>query len=194
MKRTISIIGLLTMVVALPAMGLAQVDNFGTADTLFAEVAKVNDLTWSITVSYTNDEWVEALSIPLKIDGGAVPVVGDSAVYTGGRVEDFNFKGFRADTAVQCVTMGMVANMGPTKYVLEPGSGRIVTVFVSSPKGMPIEKLTVDTTTTHPNNSLMVMAKKIQPGTKSGDPSDTIPLERFKELEITPVFVVRQAK
>ena len=105
--------------------------------------------------------------------------------------DNFTLKAFRPDTAIQCVTLGMVANLGPTKNSLLPGSGRLVTVFVSSLEDKPIEKLTVDTTTTHPNNSLMVVANRAVWGEHS---LDTITVEKRKELEIRPYFIVRQAK
>ena len=190
MKPRTLTVGLLMALLVLPALSLAQVDKFGKADTLYADVTRIDDNNWKVEISLTNDQYVEALSVPLRLSAGTNRIVGDSAVYTGGRVEDFDFKGFRADTAVQCVTLGMMANLGPSMHMLGPGSGRLVTVFVSSLDNKPIEKLVVDTTTTRPNNSLMIMARRIQPG----DPPDTIPRERFIELQILPAFAVREQK
>jgi hypothetical protein len=82
----------------------------------------------------------------------------------------------------------MIANLGPTQIYLNPGNGRLVTIFVSSIDKEPIEKLKVDTTTTQPNNSLMAMASRIQ----RGEIIDTIPFERRKDMEIIPAFVIRQ--
>ena len=171
----------------LPAVVLAQVDRFGELDSIFIDVAKINDHNWSITVSFRNDEWVDALSVPLKLRAGRTKVLGDSAVYSGGRIEHFDFKGFRADTAIQCVTMGMLANLSTKQQTLNPGEGRLVTVFVSSQDGSPIEKLVVDTTSTPPNNSLAVIARRIQPS----DTPDTIPFDRFSELQIVPGVEIR---
>jgi len=169
----------------------AQTDLFGKIDTVYADVAKIDDHTWSVTVSMTNDESVIGLSIPFKLSAGTNRVVGDSAVYTGGRVEHFAYKGFRADTAVQCVTMGLVANMGPTQLELPAGSGRLVTFFVSSLDKKPSPDLKIDTTTTHPSNELMAVANMVQ---KIGDKVDSIPAERLNEVEIRPAFVVRKAE
>jgi len=173
-----------------PVLATAQTDYFGKIDTVYVEIENINDLNWSVTVSYTNDQPVVGLSIPLRLGAGDNRIVGDSAVYTGGRVEHFAYKGFRADTAIQCVTMGMVANLGPTRHKLDPGSGRLVTFFVSSLDDKPITNLLVDTTTTHPENSLMTVADRIQP-TEHG--VDTIVGERIKELQIVPSFVVRKS-
>lgn len=168
----------------------AQVDHFGKIDTIYADVAQIDDLNWTITVSYTNDETVDGMSIPLQMKAGLTRIVADSAVYTGGRVESFAYKGFRPDSAIQCVMLGMIANLGPTQNQLRPGSGRLVTVFVSSPDKKPIEDLKVDTTTLHPSNSLLVVADRTQL-----DPdADTVPVHISKKLEIIPAFVARYEK
>jgi len=184
---------LLATLLLLPALAVAEepgpVDLFGHRDTVYADLARVNETTWTLTVSLVNDEWLQALSLPFEFHSGKVKVVADSAVYTGGRVDHWDFKGFRADTAIQCVTMGLLANMGPSEKHLQPDYGRLVTVFISSLNGEPIEKLGVDTTTTHPSNSLMMVAYKIQ----YTDPPDTIPADRAEDLTIYPAFVVRQS-
>lgn len=179
-KKTILILSLLL----LPMFASAQVDEFGKTDTLYAELAKIDDFNWSITVSYTNDQPVVGFAVPFRMTAGSNRIVADSAIYTGGRVENFAFKTSRADTAIQCVTLGMVANLGPTHNFLAPGSGRLVTVFVSSLDQKPIENLTIDTTTTSPNNSLMIIADLIQ-GT------DTLGFEDKEKLKIFPVFIVK---
>lgn len=160
-------------------------DNFGKPDTLFADLARLSDFSWTITISYTNDEAVVGLSIPFKMTAGRNLIVADSAIYAGGRVEHFAYPGFRCDTAIQCVTLGMIANLGPTRHRLEPGSGRLVTVYVSSLEDKPIENLIVDTTTTYPNNSLLVIVDSLQ-----GNPPDTVRVEISKR-ELIPVWVVR---
>ena len=134
----------------MPVMAAAQIDNFGTTDTLYAELARINESNWSITLSFSNDEWIEALSLPFFIEAGETKIVADSAVYTGGRVESFDYKGFRADSAIQCFTLGLMANMGPLQNGLAPGSGRLATVFISSIEDEPIKSLTIDSTTTPP--------------------------------------------
>lgn len=167
-------------------------DLFGNLDTVYADVDKVNEKVWRITVSVANDQDIEGLSVPLRYSAGDNnKVVADSAVYTGGRVDDFDLKAFRCDTAIQAVTLGMVANLGPTKKKLAPGHGRLVSVFISSLDDKPIEKLTVDTTTTHPNNFLMIVASRSNWGEHK---LDTIPIEKRKELEIYPAFEARKVE
>ena len=166
----------------------AQSDPFGALDTLFAGADQIDDENWMVTLSLFNDEKIVALSIPLKFDAGPNNhVVVDSVVYTGGRAEHFTFKVFRADTTAQSVTMGLIANMGPTDKTLHPGNGRIASVFVSSLEGVFISSLEVDTTTTSPSNSLMAVADRIQ----GGNYPDTI--SSFgNSREIRPVFIIRQ--
>lgn len=174
----------------LPAVASAQIDQFGAVDTIFAELSKIDDFNWSITVKYSNDENVIGMSVPFKFSAGTNRIVGDSAIYTGGRVEHWTVKTFRPDTSIQCVTMGMIANLGPTNKTLEAGKGRLVTIFVSSLDHQPIDKLMVDTTTTSPNNSLMIIADRFQ----GGEHPDTIPINERERLEIKPHFVVIQPK
>ncbi|MFQ5499514.1 MAG: hypothetical protein ACE5FH_07565 [Candidatus Zixiibacteriota bacterium] len=190
MKKSLMLLALIALI---PAVVDAQVDMLGKTDTVYADVARIDDYHWSITVSMTNDEAIVGLSLPFKMQAGNTKIVGDSAIYTGGRVEHFTYKGFRADTAVQCVMMGLVANMGPTDKRLDPGTGRLVTLFVSSIDKEPIKQLIIDTATVYPQNSLMAVAGAIQ---AAGDDSvpDTIPGDNRKIRQIIPAFVVRYAK
>jgi hypothetical protein len=188
MKLTAKLLTLLIILAVAPGAVFSQVDKFGKVDTVYADIAKISDAIWTVTISYTNDESVVALSVPLKLTAGLNKIVADSAVYTGGRVEKWDIKAFRCDTAIQCVTLGMLADLGPRKKFLTPGSGRLVTLFVSSIEDKPIEKLAVDTTTTNPTNSLECVADFIQ-----GTPPDTTRVERPKR-EIRPAFVVRYTK
>ena len=182
----------LTLVIlsVMSAAGFAQVDFMGKTDTVFADLTKITDDSWSITINVTNDENILGLSVPLKLSGANVKVVADSASYSGGRVENFAYKGFRPDTAIQCVMLGMIANLGPSENKLAPGAGRIVTIFVSSLKGEKIEKLSVDTTTLSPDNSLMLVADAADLDAET----DTIPKHLDKRLEIYPAFVSRVIK
>ncbi|MBD3332766.1 hypothetical protein GF356_07940 [candidate division GN15 bacterium] len=186
-SRRYLIISLFVLLIS-PVLGHAQTDYFGKIDTVFADIEKIDNQNWSVTISYSNDQPVVGLSIPLRLAAGENRIVGDSAIYTGGRVEHFDYKGFRADTAIQCVTMGMIANMGPEHKSLDAGFGRLVTFFVSSLDDKPIAELLIDTTTTHPSNSLMTVADRYQP---TDDGIDTIVGERLSELSIKPAFVIR---
>ena len=40
----------------LAGVASAQIDNYGKTDTIYADVEKLNDQTWTITISLTNDE------------------------------------------------------------------------------------------------------------------------------------------
>jgi hypothetical protein len=183
--------GALVFLVILGAVSIVQagpIDKFGKADTVYCDLAKLNPTCWTITVSCTNDESIAALAVPLKLTAGLNRIVADSAVFTGGRCEKFAIQRFRADTAIQCALIGLIANFGPSKNQLAPGTGRLATIYVSSLEDKPIEKLAVDTTTMNPNNSLMAVAEPLQ-----GVPPDTVRVDR-KDVEIVPVFVIREPK
>jgi len=190
MNRQLIQLLVLGAILMVPAMAWSQTDPFGKVDTMYAELAKVDSGLWTITVAYTNDEPVVGLSVPLKYSAKDVRLIADSAIYAGGRVRaaNFSYLGFRVDTAIQCLTLGMIANLGPTHNRLEPGSGRLVTIYLSSVDSKPVTKLAVDTTTTHPSNSLLVVTDSV-----IGTPPDTVKVE-FNKRSVVPAFVVRQAK
>jgi len=186
MKLTAKGFAIFLMVLTLPALSIAQTDPFGDVDTIYADLAKIDDFNWSVTINYFNDEDVEGLSIPLKMSAGQNRIIADSAIYTGGRVENFDFTGFRPDTATQCVMLGIMANLGAVTKYLPPGNGRLVTIFVSSAETKPIENLVIDTTTLMPSNSLLVVANRSQ---HQGDKVDSI--TDISSLNIIPAFKVK---
>jgi hypothetical protein len=175
----------LTCLAALPLAVQAQQDRFGAPDTVYADVTRINDFTMTVTISYFNDENVVGLQIPFKMDAGLNKIVADSAVFTGGRITEakWAYPGFRADSAIQCVTLGMIANIGPSDNKLTPGNGRLATVFVSSLEQKKIEKLTIDSTTVSRGVSLLAVADMYQG-------KDTLNLD-MTERHIKPVWVVR---
>jgi len=179
---------MLTFIICFPLAALAQVDSLGKMDTLYADIAKIDDYNWSVTFTLANDEQIIGLSLPFKMTAGLNRIVADSIVYAKGKVDHFDYKNLKVDTAIQCATIGLIANLGPTRNQLAPGNEPFATVYVSSLEDKPIEKLTIDTTTTHPNNSLMAIADQTQ-----GIPPDTVRVETSKTT-IIPVFVVREPK
>ncbi len=187
MKNIAKAFTCLACLALLPIAAQAQDDPFGVPDTVWADVARIDDFTMSITISLFNDEFVVGLAVPLKFDAGVNKIVADSAVYTGGRVAEaeWAYPGFRPDTAIQCVTLGMIANIGPTDHRLYPGKGRVATIFVSSLEGKKIENFTVDTTTTAPSNQLMAVSHRYQ-----GEPPDTVAVD-ITGRTIFPQWVVR---
>jgi hypothetical protein len=187
MKPIAKALTCLVCLAVLPLAAGAQSDPFGAIDTVYADIAQVDENTWTVTISYFNDEDVVGLAVPFKMDAGTNQIVADSAVYTGGRVTEAEwvYPGFRPDTSSQSVTLGMIANLGPTNHKLTPGNGRIVTVYISSLEDKPIEKLSIDTTTTHPGNTLMAILDLVQ-----GEAPDTVRIE-VAERNIKPAWVVR---
>ena len=165
-----------------------QPDRVGKPDTLYAEIGSVNPNTWTITISVANDEPIVALSVPLRMTAGLNKIVADSAIFTGGRIATFAQKFFRADTAIQCVLIGGIANMGGPRVQMTAGTGRVATIFVSSLEKKPIEKLSVDTTTVNPSNSLQMVSDSML-----GASPDSPKIDR-KDWLIVPVFVVRESK
>ncbi|MFQ5607056.1 MAG: hypothetical protein ACE5GA_03845 [Candidatus Zixiibacteriota bacterium] len=138
-------------------------DPIGERDTLYLEISRLGDREWSVNVSYFSDVGLFGLSIPLRFTAGLEKLLIDSTVYTGGKAEHFVYKLARADTAIQCLTMGLIAAFDPTAKPLETGTGRLATVFVHAPGEGVAPALNVDTTTTAPQNSLMYVKNSVSP-------------------------------
>lgn len=152
---------------------VAQEDEFGKVDTIYAEPYQIDAKNWAVNVSMFNDEEIIAISIPLTYSAGKTRVVADSTVFKGGVAEDFRVKYARVDTATQCITIGLINDIGVSVPPIPPGKGRIATIFISSLDGKEIISLKVDTTTTPPGNNLQM----VKPPTDG----------------IIPVFVVKES-
>lgn len=161
LRRTTLIIAAMFL---LGAVNLAaQDDKFGAVDTVFLEPYKIDALNWGINISMFNDEEIIALSLPLTFSDGKNRIVADSTIFTGGLVEKFKVKEARSDTAMQCLTIGLINDIGVSVPPLPPGRGRIATVFVSSIDKKEISSLKVDTTTTPPSNTLLLVKQPSDP-------------------------------
>jgi len=165
------------------------IDQWGKIDTIYAELAKVTEKVWTITVGCTNDEPLSAFSIPLHYTAGKAHLVADSAVWANGRASAFDVKSFRCDTAIQVIMIGMIGSMGPAKNTVEPGTGTLATVYLSS-LDIPIQKLKVDTCTASPNNTLMAIADS----KLLGIPADSLTPDIFQKLIVVPAYSVREPK
>jgi len=150
---------LLTVVFLLlfSAVSWAQDDKYGKVDTIFAEPYMIDAKSWAINVSLFNDEEILALSIPLTFSDSKNRLVADSTIFTGGVAEAFRVKHTRVDTATQCVTIGLINDVGVSVPPIPPGKGRVATIFISSLDNEPIKSLVIDTITTPPGNNLQLV-------------------------------------
>ena len=185
---------LCAVLIILGATTQAQVADtlFGKNDTLYVDMTEIKSGQWSLGISYSNKNAITAISVPLKYNAGLAKLIADSAVYAGGRVETWAFKGFRCDTAIQVITLGMIANLGPSsKNVLNAGSGRLVTVFLHAADSLKPGPLVVDTCTSYPNNTLQTVGDFSNLNLKEGE---KITAEMVTKLTIAPAFMVRKEK
>lgn len=151
-------------------------DPIGDLDTLFTEITRTGPRDWTVNVSYFSDIDLFALSIPLKYRAGLTQVVIDSTVFTGGSADHFRIKMARPDTAIQCLTIGLIAALNPNAETLPAGKGRLATVFLHALGDKEAPALIVDTTTTYPENTLMFV--------KNSKPPEN------KQTKIYPAYVV----
>ena len=160
----------------------AQNDTVGAIDTMYLEPYQIDAKNWAVNVSLFNDEDILAISLPVMFSAGKSKIVADSTVFTGGRADHFRIKTARADTAAQCLTIGLIWDLGVSVPPMAPGNGRIATIFISALDGNDItEPLKIDTTTTSPSNSLQM----VRPSTEEeGSPAE----------EVIPFLVIKPAE
>lgn len=160
-SKSIALFGLILLITlagGLAAQTAQQEDKFGAVDTIIVEPYQINARNWGINVSMVNDEEVVAISVPITFSAGQNRLVADSTSFAGGgRAESFRVKFARPDTSTQCVTIGLIADVGVSVPPIPAGKGRIATIFVSSLDKKDISGFKVDTTTTPPGNSLLLV-------------------------------------
>ena len=132
-------------------------DSSITADTLYIDSYRIDSRNYGIDLIVVNAEELDALSIPLKFSANQSGIVADSTIFRGSRVEDFRLQIVSPDTLTQCLTIALFTDLGNAVPPLSPGRGLIARVYVSSLNHTDISGLAVDTTTTPPSNSLMLI-------------------------------------
>jgi hypothetical protein len=161
----------------------AQVDKAGVLDTMYLEPYQIDAKNWAVNVSLFNDEEIIAISLPIIFSSGKTKIVADSTVFKGGRADHFGVKIARADTAAQCVTIGLVWALGGTVPPIDPGTGRIATIFISALDGSDFSApLKIDTTTTSPSNSLQMVMPS--PENEKQPAEEVIPFLVIKTQEV----------
>nr|MBN2276866.1 hypothetical protein [candidate division Zixibacteria bacterium] len=149
---------LATLMLLVLCTGLfAQDDKYGKIDTVYAEPYQIDAKNWAINVSMVNDEEIIAISIPLTFSSGKTKIVADSTIFKGGVAQDFRVKYARVDTTTQCLTIGLIADVGVSVPPIPPGKGRVATIFISALDDSDIGPLKVDSTTTPPGNNLQLV-------------------------------------
>lgn len=191
MNLRLKLLTVCAVVTLLGTAAQAQIADtlFGKNDTVYVDLTEIKPGQWSLGINYSNKHPLQAVSVPLKYNAGLAKLIADSAVFAGGRAEAWAFKGFRCDTAIQVVTLGMIANLGQnTKNTLNAGSGRLVTVFLHAADGKP-GPLVIDTCTSYPNNTLQAVGDFSNLNLKEGE---AITADMVTKLTITPSFIIRK--
>ncbi|UCD93765.1 MAG: hypothetical protein JSU69_08305 [Candidatus Zixiibacteriota bacterium] len=155
MSRKKLLISAIAILLLMSGNLLAQDDKYGEVDTLYAVSYPTEDgKTWAVDVSMFNDDSIMALSVPLTFSDGKNRVVVSSWSFEGTVVQDFRVKHVRVDTSTQCVTIGLINDVGVSVPPVPPGKGLIAKLFITSLDNKKIKSLKVDTTTTPPSNNL----------------------------------------
>ncbi len=192
-SKTIALFGIILLITLAGGLAAQQEDKFGAMDTIIVEPYQIDARNWGINVSMINDEEIVAISVPVTFSAGQNRLVADSTNFgNGGRAENFRVKIGRPDTSTQCVTIGLIADVGISIPPMPAGKGRIATIFVSSLDKKDISGFKVDTTTTPPGNSLLLVtppSEGIVPALiikAAGKEPPKEPKKEEKKVEVNP--------
>ena len=154
-----------------PVLEPADTISFSPA-ILFA-----NDSTIAVSLKYKNSDSIMALAYPIKVTiGGSIPVI--DSVKISSRLSDFDWQATTIDTALGTVNIGFV-NWGSGN--LSPGSGTILTLFLSIAPESFDRQIEIDTIRLSPSNYPLF----IKPTTLEGIVPGYSPQQRNDTLKIT---------
>jgi hypothetical protein len=126
------------------------VPTLESADTITIEPsilpASVRKVT--VTLNYTNHDTIAALALPLKVTiGGIIPVI--DSVVIGQRMSSFIYKATTTNPSQGTVNVGFVMGSNPG---LSPGSGTMLTLYLSITPEPDDRQIRVDTLRLSPAN------------------------------------------
>lgn len=124
-------------------------------------IEQIDSLHWEAVVELENAGPIAALTLPLSYGNGRSPFRVDSATYRGLRTEYFALKTFRIDSTKQSVLIGLISDLGGNYPPLEPGSGAIALLHLSTRK-MATQVPRLDTTFIAPHNTLQLVSPDVR--------------------------------
>ncbi len=125
------------------------------------QIEQIDAQHWEATIALENTGPVAALTLPLSYGNGRSPFRVDSATYNGLRTEYFALKTFRVDSTRQSVLIGLISDLGGNYPPLEPGSGAIALLHLSSRKMAQVAPR-LDTTFIAPHNILQLVSPDVR--------------------------------
>ncbi len=93
-----------------------------------------------------NDQPLAGGQIPLRFGNGKAPLTVDSVQFDPKRAGKFDFKNGGIDSVNQTMRIGFISDLSGRKPPLEPGRGKLLTIFFSLKSDKPYE-MVLDTLT-----------------------------------------------
>lgn len=119
-----------------------------------------NQVMASVWVS--NNEELAAMTLPFRYGDGTTPIVCDSIRFYNTRVEYFEMKAQRIDTADQTVLMGLLPDFVGKKPPLKEGDGEVARIYFTLEKGAKFQDFYLDTATVRPFNTLKFVTPEVK--------------------------------
>ncbi len=136
--------------------------NHAKTDTVWFEF-KQDGKKVVAEVMLFNDQPIAGGQIPLKYGNGKSPIEVDSVVFDSKRAGKFDVANGTEgiDKATQTIRIGFLADISGRKPPLEPGKGRLLSIYLSLKTDKPFE-VVLDTTSLTGGYSLMMADQAAQ--------------------------------
>lgn len=110
---------------------------------------------YEFEISLVNNNPINAMSLPFFVSAGEKKMYYDSVSFDGSRAEFCAVKIPNPDTTNQKILLGILTSMTPPLKYIDPGEGRIATLYFTGEDGVNVNDIVVDTTFFPPSNHLM---------------------------------------
>ncbi len=114
------------------------------------------------SVSVFNNEELAAMTLPFSYGNGDTPIRCDSIKFDKTRVEYFEMKIQRIDTANQAILLGLIPDFVGKRPPLKKGDGEVARIYFTLKKGAKFQDFFLDTTFIKPFNRLKFVTPKVK--------------------------------
>jgi hypothetical protein len=114
------------------------------------------------SVLVSNNEELSALTLPFRYGNGDIPIQCDSIKFDKTRVEYFEMKIQRVDTANQTILLGLLPDFAGKKPPLKKGDGEVARIYFTLKKGAKFQDFFLDTTLIRPFNRLKFVTPEVK--------------------------------
>jgi hypothetical protein len=141
-------------------------DHFGQPDKIIVEIApQTTPGGWELGVYLENDEPLAAITVPLLFGDRVGQFHLDSVVFTNTRTHYFGLRTTNSYDTVNSVLIGLLYTLGGDELPLEPGTGPVAWVYLTSRQTPPqsAKPPRIDSTFFPPFNTLELVTPSAVP-------------------------------